>query len=62
MNVRGAASIWTIMMNPHNIELEDISNVFFDMVLGVSNMRYFKSQEMAHDYCDEERESNGVLH
>ena len=34
------------MLNPHDIEGSDISNVVIDTVLGVSNMRYFKSQEI----------------
>ena len=28
----GPTSIWTIMMNPRDIEMKDISNVFFDTV------------------------------
>lgn len=39
MDVRRATSIWKIKMNPHDIEMEDISNVYFDTILGVSNMR-----------------------
>jgi hypothetical protein len=34
IDVRRAASTWKIMMNPHDILLEDISNVFFDPVRG----------------------------
>ena len=62
MDVRRAASIWKIMMNPYDIEMEDISGVFCDTNLGVSNMRYFKSQQIAHEHRDEEREVNRVLH
>ena len=32
MDVRRAVSIWKIMMNSHDIEMEDISNVIFDIV------------------------------
>lgn len=39
MAIRRAASIWNIMMSPHNIKMEDISNVVFDTMLGASNMR-----------------------
>lgn len=35
---RGWASIWMITINPRDIEMEDISSVFFDMVSGVTNM------------------------
>ena len=41
-------------MSPRDIKMEDISNVFFDTVSGVSNMRYFKSQELAPQHGDEE--------
>ena len=45
MDVRRAASIWKITMNPH-----DISNVFFDTMTCVSNMRYFNAQGLAHEH------------
>lgn len=61
MDVKRATYIQKIAMNPHGIEMEDTSNNFFDMVLGVSNMRYFKSQQIALDHCNEEREVNFVL-
>ena len=61
MDVRRATYIRKIMMNPHGIEMEDISNHFFDTVSGVSNMRYFESQQIALDHCNEEREVNFVL-
>lgn len=32
------ASMWRIVMNPHDIIMEDISYLFFDMVLGVIMM------------------------
>lgn len=44
MDVRRVTSIWKIMMNPHDIEMKDNCNVFFDTVLGTSSMRYFKLQ------------------
>lgn len=47
---------------PHDIEMKNISNVFFDTVSGMLNMRDFKSQEIAHNHCDEEREINCALH
>lgn len=34
MDVRKAALILKITMNPHDIEMEDISNVFFDVITG----------------------------
>lgn len=36
-------------MNPKDIKMKDISNVFYNIVLGVLNMRYFKSQNIAHE-------------
>jgi hypothetical protein len=54
--VRMVASIWKIIMNPRDIEMEDISNVIFDTVSGVSNMRYFKSQKIELDLYEEEGE------
>ena len=45
-------------MSPHDIEMEDISNFFFDTVSGVSNTRYFKSQELAPQHGEEEQEIN----
>lgn len=55
MNVRRVASIWNIMMNPHDINMEDISNVFSYTVSRVSNVRYFKYQEFAFEHVDEEQ-------
>lgn len=49
-------------MNPHDIEMEDISNVYFDTILGVSNMRQFKAQETVDDHQVEERDINNGLH
>jgi hypothetical protein len=49
-------------MNPHNIEMQDIPNVFFNIVSGVSNMRNFKSQKIMHDHCNKEKGINNVLH
>lgn len=49
------------MISPHDIEMEDISNFFFDTVLVISNMRYFKSQELAPLRGDDERDINWAL-
>lgn len=51
-----------IMINPHGIEMVDKLNNFFDMVSGVSNMMYFKSQQIALNRRNEEKEVNLVLH
>jgi hypothetical protein len=37
----------------HDVEMKDISNVFFDRVYGMSNTRYFRSQEIAHNHCND---------
>lgn len=34
MDVRRATSTWKIMMKPHDIKMEDISNLIFDTVFG----------------------------
>ena len=39
MDVRRAAFVWKVVMNPRDIETEDISNFFLDIVLEVTNMR-----------------------
>lgn len=44
----------------HDIEMEDISNFLFNIISKVSNMRYFKSQQIALDHREEEREVNHV--
>ena len=56
MDVRQVASIWKTMMNPHDITMEDISNVFFDTITRVSNMRYFNAQQIVLDRQVEERQ------
>jgi hypothetical protein len=62
MNVRRVASMWKVMMNPHDIEMEDTyRSVCFDTVSGVTNMRYFKSHQLAFDRHEKEREINRVL-
>lgn len=58
MDVQRVALILKIMMNLHDIEIKDTSNVFFDIVSGVSNTRYFKSQEIALELGDEEQHIN----
>ena len=45
-------------MSSCDIEMEDI---FLNTISGVSNMRYFKSQQIAHDYTDQERAVNCAL-
>ena len=50
------------MVNSHDIEMEDISSVLFNIVPEASNMRYFKSQQIALDHREEEREVNHVPH
>lgn len=54
MDVRRVVSIWKTMMSPRGIVMEDISSVFFHTMYGVSNMRYFKSQELVLQHGDEE--------
>lgn len=61
MDVRRAASMWKVMMNPHDIEIEDIFNIFFDTMLGVTNVCYFKSQQLVFDRHTKEREINRAL-
>lgn len=46
MDVKRAMSILETMMNPHDIQMEYISNVFYDTIKGVSNMRYFNAQKL----------------
>lgn len=48
-------------MNPHDIDMEDISNVFFDTMSRVTNMRYLKSQQIAFEHGDEKEAINRVL-
>lgn len=59
MDVRRAASIWMIMMTPHDLEMEDILMCSL-IPYHVSNVRYFKAQEFAHEHHDEEWEINDV--
>ena len=46
------------MINPHDIMMEVISNVLFDKIIKVSNMRCFKIQEIAIDHRRHEKEMN----
>lgn len=55
-------SIWRIMMNPYNIEMKDISNVFFDTIIRVSDMSFFNAQELTLAHRLEEQAINRVLH
>ena len=61
IDVRLVASIWKIMINPHDITMEDISNVFFGNITRVSNMRYFNVQQIVLDHQVEERQIYRVL-
>jgi hypothetical protein len=36
--------MWKIKMCPHDILMKDISNVFFDMMTGMTNIKYFNVQ------------------
>lgn len=50
-----------IMINSHDIEMEDVSNILFDMISGVTNMRYFNALKNAHDHQDKERAIDRVF-
>ena len=52
----------SFMINPHDIEVEDISIVFFDIILGIINMGYFYSQNNAYEHHGEEKTINHALH
>ena len=56
--VRRATSIWKSMMNPHDIDMKDIFNMFLDTILVDTNMKYFKSQQIAMEHGDEEEAIN----
>lgn len=43
------------------LHMKDIFNVFFDTTSKVTNMRYFKSQQIAFEHGDEEETINRVL-
>lgn len=53
MDVRDVASIWNSMMNPTGIVMIDISNVFFDTIWGIANMRYLNAQQLELDHWEE---------
>lgn len=55
-------SMWRIMMNPYNIEIKDISNVFFNTIMGVSNMSFFNAQGLTLAHLLEEQAIDRVLH
>jgi hypothetical protein len=50
------------MMNLHDIVMEGISSVFFDTITRLSNMRYFKAQEITPNHQRQEREIIKNLH
>ena len=61
MNVKRDASIKNRMMNPSNIDMEDVSNVFFNTIWGVANMRYFHAQQLVVHRREEEQEIDCAL-
>lgn len=50
------------MMCPHDIKLEGNSNVFFDTITRMLNMRCFNAQQVVLDHRMEERDNDMVLH
>jgi hypothetical protein len=61
VDVRRATLIWNILINFLDTKMKIISYVFFDTILAVSNMRHFKSQQIALDHLEEEREVNRII-
>lgn len=47
---RWTTLIWKIMMSFNDIGMKVISNIFFHTMLGVSNIRYSKFQEIAFEH------------
>ena len=47
-------SFQKIMLSHANIDMKDISNVFFDTIQGISNMRYFNAQQLMAEHWEEE--------
>ena len=43
MDVRCVTSIWKIKMDPNDIDMEIIYNIFFGTVMSVATMRYLNS-------------------
>ena len=62
MDVRCVTSIWKIKIDPNDIDMEDIYNIFFGTMTGVATTRYFDSYMMAHEHEEEERAVNHALH
>lgn len=62
MDVRRAASIWKIMVNPHNMKMDDISSMFCDTIYKVFNMRYFDVQQIVLNHRVEEHDIDVSLH
>lgn len=48
-------------MNPHDIQTQDISSVYFDPITRVSNIRYLNAQQISLDHRVKEREINCAL-
>ena len=55
IDVKRVASMWKSIINPRDVVMHVISNVFFDIVMEMSNMKYFKAQELAHTAHDLEK-------
>jgi hypothetical protein len=49
-------------MNPHDIVMEDISNVFYDTITSVKNMRTFKAQESVLEHEHDESNKQNIAH
>lgn len=56
IDAKWVVSLWKPTMNPHDIVMEDISSVFFDTIMRLSNMKYLKAQEIILNHQCEERE------
>ena len=63
MDVKHVASIWKIMMSPHDIDMKDISNAFFDAIMGNSTHEIFFLiyHPIVHDHHMDEQEINEAL-
>ena len=49
-------------MCPHDIKMEDISNVLLDTIMEFSNMYYFNAQLATLDHMMEKSDLNMALH
>lgn len=48
MVVKWMASIWKITINPHDIKMDDISNVFVNTIMRVSTHEIFQNGKKSH--------------